>query len=219
MKKSLSIFIGLFIFSGYLFSQEEKQHDWENPGVFGRNREPAHCTYIPYPDSKTALKHVKERSPYTISLNGLWKFNWVKKPADRPIDFHKDRFDVNQWDDIRVPSNWEMEGYGTAIYTDVSYPFPSNPPSVPHDWNPVGSYKRSFTIPESWKDREVFLHLSGVKSAVYVWINGQEVGYSQDSKTPAEFNITPYLRRGENTVALEVYRWSVGAYLEGQDYW
>jgi len=219
MKKSLSIFIGLFIFSGYLFSQEEKQHDWENPGVFGRNREPAHCTYIPYPDSKTALKHVKERSPYTISLNGLWKFNWVKKPADRPIDFHKDRFDVNQWDDIRVPSNWEMEGYGTAIYTDVSYPFPSNPPSVPHDWNPVGSYKRSFTIPESWKDREVFLHLSGVKSAVYVWINGQEVGYSQDSKTPAEFNITPYLRRGENTVALEVYRWSDGAYLEGQDYW
>lgn len=193
--------------------------DWENPAVVGRNKEPAHCTYIPYSDIQTALKNEPSRSPFYKSLNGLWKFNWVKKPADRPVDFYKVDYDVSQWHDISVPGNWELQGFGVPIYTDTEYPFPSDPPRIPHDDNPVGSYKRTFTIPDSWFDNQVFLHLGSVKSAMYVWINGNEVGYSQGSKTPAEFNITRYLRQGDNSLASEVYRFSDGAYLEGQDYW
>lgn len=193
--------------------------DWENPAVFGRNKEPAHCTYIPYADIETALTGDPAQSPFYQSLNGTWKFNWVRKPAERPVDFYKDDYDVSQWDDIVVPGNWELQGYGIPIYTNSDYPFPANPPHIPHDYNPVGSYRRGFTIPESWEDRLVFLHFRGVKSAMYVWVNGKKVGYSQGSKTPAEFNITEYLRQGENTLAVEVYRWSDGAYLEDQDYW
>ena len=198
---------------------ENEVKDWENPAVFGRNKEPAHCTYIPYADIKTALTNDPAQSPFYQSLNGIWKFNWVRKPADRPVDFYDDDYDVSRWDDIAVPGNWELQGYGIPIYTNTDYPFPVNPPYIPHDYNPVGSYRRSFTILESWEGRQVFLHFRGVKSAMYVWINGDKVGYSQGSKTPAEFNITEYLRQGENTLAVEVYRWSDGAYLEDQDYW
>jgi len=199
--------------------QNDKVNDWENSEVVQRNREPARCTWYPFPDVETALKGDPARSPFVKSLNGTWKFHWVKKPADRPEGFYEDNYDVSAWDDILVPSNWELEGYGTPIYTDMEYPFPSDPPRIPHDWNPVGSYKRTFTIPKRWKGRQVFLHFGSVKSAFYVWVNGRNVGYSQGSKTPAEFNITEYLREGENTLSLEVYRWSDGAYLEGQDYW
>jgi beta-galactosidase len=200
-------------------AQDTPRNDWENPDVVGRNREPAHCTYTPFADVESALTNDPLRSPYVKSLNGVWKFHWVRKPADRPVGFYKDEYDVSAWDDIPVPSNWELEGYGTPIYTDVEYPFPSNPPYIPHEWNPVGSYKRTFTVPDGWKGRQVFLHFGGVKSAFYVWVNGRVLGYSEGSKTPAEFNITKYLREGENTLSLEVYRWSDGAYLEGQDYW
>jgi len=187
--------------------------------VFGRNREPAHCTYIPYADIKTALTSDPAQSPFYQSLNGTWKFNWVRKPADRPRDFYKDDYDVSHWNDIVVPGNWELQGYGIPIYTNTDYPFPVNPPHIPHDYNPVGSYRRSFTVPESWDGRQVFLHFRGVKSAMYVWVNGNKVGYGQGSKTPVEFNVTEYLRSGEDTLAVEVYRWSDGAYLEDQDYW
>ena len=193
--------------------------DWENPAVFGRNKEPAHCTYVPYADKKTALENNPAQSPFYLSLNGTWKFSWVRKPADRPLDFCKSDYDVSQWNDIIVPSNWELQGFGVPIYTDVDYPFPANPPHIPHDYNPVGSYRRSFTVPDNWQERQVFLHFGGVKSAMYVWVNGMKVGYSQGSKTPAEFNITQYLRKGKNTLGVEVYRWSDGAYLEDQDYW
>jgi len=193
--------------------------DWENPAVFGWNKEPAHCTYIPYADMKTALTNDPAQSPFYQSLNGTWKFNWVRKPADRPLDFYKDDYDASQWKDIVVPGNWELQGYGIPVYTNTDYPFPVNPPHIPHDYNPVGSYRRSFKVPESWEGRQAFLHFRGVKSAMYVWVNGKKVGYSQGSKTPAEFNITEYLGPGENTLAVEVYRWSDGAYLEDQDYW
>jgi beta-galactosidase len=165
------------------------------------------------------LSNDPERSPYYKSLNGTWKFHWVRKPDDRPVRFYEDDYDVSDWDDTPVPSNWELQGYGVPIYTDVAYPFPANPPYIPHDYNPVGSYRRTFTIPRAWSGRQIFLHFGGVKSAMYVWVNGRKVGYSQGSKTPAEFNITSYVRDGENSLALEVYRWSDGAYLEGQDYW
>jgi beta-galactosidase len=223
------ILISLSLIPGYMFSKielptvksgmKDEVPDWENPAVVGREKEPAHCTYIPYADVQTALKNNRAQSPYYKSLNGFWKFSWVRKPADRPVDFYRDEYDVSQWAEIKVPGNWELQGYGVPIYTDEEYPFPASPPHIPHDYNPVGSYRRGFAVPEDWKSRQVFLHFGGVKSAMYVWINGKEVGYSQGSKTPAEFNITRYLHDGENTLAVEVYRWSDGAYLEGQDYW
>jgi beta-galactosidase len=194
-------------------------NDWENPKMFGQNKEPAHCTLIPYQDHKQALRDKPERSPFYLSLNGTWKFHWTRKPADRPEDFFKPEVDVKWWDDIPVPSNWEMHGYGIPIYINAGYPFPANPPQIPHDYNPVGSYRRDFDVPLTWKDRQVFIHFAGVQSAFYLWINGEKVGYSQGSMTPAEFNITPYIKTGNNAVAVEVYRWSDGSYLEDQDMW
>jgi beta-galactosidase len=196
--------------------------DWENPEVFGRNKEPAHCTLMPYPNEATALVGTREASPFFRLLNGRWRFHWVRKPAGRPAGFHQPGYDVSGWDEIPVPSNWELQGYGIPIYTNSAYPFsPTDPrpPSIPHDWNPVGSYRTEFTVPKEWKDRQVFLHFEGVKSAFYLWINGEAAGYSQGSMTPAEFNITKHLRGGRNVLAAEVYRWSDGSFLEDQDTW
>ena len=193
--------------------------DWENPEMVGRNKEPAHCTLAPYPNTAMALQGKRQASPFYKSLNGNWKFNWVRKPADRPRDFYRPDYDVSGWKDIPVPANWQMQGYGRPIYLNVRYPFPSNPPHIPHDYNPVGSYRRSFVIGPDWKYRQVFIHFDGVKSAFYLWVNGQKVGYSQGSMTPAEFNITKYIKPGENTLAVEVYRWSDGSYIEDQDMW
>lgn len=194
--------------------------DWENPEVFGRNKEPGHCTLMPYAEVARALGGTREESPYYRLLNGNWKFKWVPKPADRLKDFYKVEYDVRGWDVIPVPSNWELQGYGIPIYTNIKYPFaPVNPPHIPHDNNPVGSYRTEFTVPSDWRGREVFLHFDGVRSAFYLWINGKEVGYSQGSMTPAEFNITRYIREGKNILAAEVYRYSDGSYLEDQDTW
>ena len=131
------------------------------------------------------------RSPFVRSMSGTWRFHWVRDPADRPTEFYRADFDDTAWDEIPVPSNWEVLGYGVPIYTNIPYPFEARPPFVPRDWNPVGSYRRTFEVPPDWAGMQVFLHFGGVKSAMYVWVNGREVGYSQGSKTPAEFNITP----------------------------
>ena len=135
------------------------------------------------------------------------------------MDFFKPEVKVDHWAEIVVPSNWELQNYGIPIYVNAGYTFPPNPPFIPHDYNPVGSYRRDFEIPETWKEGRVFIHFAGVSSAFYLWINGQKIGYSQDSMTPAEFDITPYIKPGKNTVAAEVYRWSDGSYLEDQDMW
>ncbi len=194
--------------------------DWENPLVFGIHTEKPHVTFVPYPDIRSALTVDRRRSPFVSSLNGMWKFRWVPRPADRPAGFEQDRYDVSGWDSLRVPSNWEFQGYGVPIYVNSrTNSRQAHPPHIPHDNNPVGSYKRWFTIPHSWSGREVFIHFGAVKSAFYIWINGVRVGYSEDSKTPAEWRITPFLRKGLNSVALEVYRWSDGTYLECQDMW
>ena len=193
--------------------------DWENPQVVGRNKEPGHCTLVPYPDTETALQCERQASQFYKSLNGKWKFNWVSKPSDRPVDFYKSSYDVSKWDEIPVPSNWQMQGYDRPIYLNMRYPFPVNPPYIPHDYNPVGSYRTEFEIPGAWNNRQVFLHFDGIRSASYFWVNGRKVGYSQDSMLPAEFNITKYLNPGENILAVEVYRWSDGSYLEDQDMW
>ena len=199
-------------------------NDWENPEKIGENKEPAHCTAIPYPDIQTALKGSREDSPFYKSLNGMWKFKWAPKPSDRPKDFYKLDYDVSNWAEIPVPGNWQMYGYGVPAYINFGYLFKPNPPYVLNDnppeytsyklKNPVGSYRTEFEIPSGWEARQIFIHFDGVKSAFYLWVNGQKVGYSQGSRTPAEFNITKYLRKGKNILAAEVYRWSDGTYLE-----
>jgi len=217
-KFSFSVTIGLLAIL-LTAGQALAANDWENPEMIGRNKEAAHCTLMPYADTETALQGTKEASPFYKCLNGAWKFNWVRKPADRPAEFYKLGYDVTGWEEIPVPSNWQMHGYGIPIYTNAKHPFEANPPYIPHEYNPIGSYRREFTVPENWDGRQVIIHFDGVKSAFYLWVNGEEVGYSQDSMTPAEFNITKYLREGENVLAVEVYRWSDGSYIEDQDMW
>jgi len=203
--------------------------DWEDPSIIGRNRQAPHCTLMPYSDIDSARNTPPQQSPWFMSLNGTWKFKWVGRPQDRPTDFFKAEYDVSGWDDITVPSNWQLQGYGTPIYSNVPYPFQPDPPKVtstpPENFtsyvnrNPVGSYRRDFVLPDHWADREVFIHFDGVESAFYIWVNGRQVGYAQGSRTPAEFDITGYLRPGRNTVAVQVFRWCDGSYMEDQDFW
>jgi beta-galactosidase len=205
-------------YEGVAFTEKEPR-DWENPEMFNQNKVAPHATIISYPDEQSALVAIKGNSPNYMSLDGTWKFNWVKSPDQRPYWFFKDNYDTRDWKDIEVPSNWEIQGYGVPLYVNIGYPFKKDPPFIHHDWNPVGSYKRNFKVPSGWKNKEVFLQFGAVSSAFYVWVNEELVGYSQDSKTPAEFNITKFLKRGNNSVAVEVYRWSDGSYLEDQDFW
>ncbi|MHA1784004.1 MAG: sugar-binding domain-containing protein, partial [Candidatus Helarchaeota archaeon] len=198
------------------------EFDWENLNIIGENKEPAHSTLLPYSSVENSRGGKQDDSPYFISLNGNWKFNWVKKPADRPKEFYKVEYNINDWDEIPVPSNWQLHGYGIPIYTNMRYPYSVKKrgiPNIDHDYNPVGSYRTKFIIPPNWGQREIFIHFDGVKSAFYVWVNGNKVGYSQGSMTPAEFNITKHVNEGENVLAVEVYRWSDGSYLEDQDMW
>ncbi len=204
-------------YEGIAFTEKEPR-DWENPEMFNQNREAPHASMISYANELSALEADKQNSPNYISLDGIWKFNYVDSPDKRPYWFFKDDYDIRDWVDIEVPSNWQMKGYDVPIYVNIGYAFKMNPPYIPHDWNPVGSYKRTFTVPAGWNGKEVFLQFGAVSSAFYVWVNEQLVGYSQDSKTPAEFNITRYLKKGNNTLSVEVYRWSDGSYLEDQDF-
>ena len=197
----------------------ENQPDWQNPKVIGINKEPPRATFGVFDSVDAALSSERDESKFYRSLNGIWKFSWVKAAGDRPRDFFLPETDVSGWDDIDVPSNWQMKGYGVPIYVNQPMAFPNNPPFIPAEYSPVGSYRRSFTLSKGWKGRETFIHFDGVKSALTLWVNGQRVGYSQGSMTPAEFNLTPYLKSGENTLAVEVYRWSDGSYLEDQDTW
>ncbi|MGM0619752.1 MAG: glycoside hydrolase family 2 TIM barrel-domain containing protein [Bacteroidota bacterium] len=195
------------------------QNDWENSTLFEINKEPGHATFVPIDTESSEINLDKAASSFVQLLNGNWKFKWSPKPVDRPMDFYKPDVDVSHWKEIPVPANWQLHGYGKPIYTNITYPFKVDPPKIQHENNPVGSYRRTFTIPEKWDGKEVFIHFEGVKSAFYLWVNGRKVGYSQGSMTPAEFNITDYLQEGENVLAAEVYRWSDGSYLEDQDMW
>lgn len=196
------------------------QNDWENHHILNINREPARAAFTPFSE---------QEGDRMISLDGTWKFNWVKTPEERPVGFYDVNFDDSGWVDFPVPANWEVNGFGTPIYVSAGYPFKINPPyvtGVPKETyttfierNPVGSYRRTFAIPENWDGKQVFLHFGGVQSAFYVWINGEKVGYSQGSMLPSEFRITPYLKKGENNIAVEVYKYSDGSYLEDQDMW
>ena len=196
-------------------------HDWENPAVLGINKLPYHAT-LQLPSKWKECKEI-------VSLDGQWLFHWSRNPEERPADFYMEDYDVSSWDKIAVPGNWQTQGYGTPIYININYPFVRNRPSVtsepPRDWtayenrNPVGSYVRFVDVTKEMLSKNLILHFGGVHSAMYLWVNGQRVGYSQNSMSPAEFDVTKYMRTGRNKIAVEVYRWSDGSYLEDQDMW
>jgi beta-galactosidase len=182
--------------------------EWEDISVASRGTDVPHAWFVPFNTEREAIESSFRDSPWVQSLGGTWKFTWVAKPADRPTGFHEDAYDVSAWTDFPVPANWEVSGFGSPVLLDeamVFPPYPPQPPFVPRDKNPVGSYRRAFRVPATWSGREVILHFGGVNSAFYVWVNGQKVGYSQDSKTPAEFNITRFVRGGDNTLAVQVH--------------
>lgn len=201
--------------------------EWEDEQVFAINRLPARASFVPYASIPSAL--AGEDSPYQLSLDGQWRFNWVPAPELRPQGFQASDFDDTAWGFFPVPANWEMHGYGTPIYLSSGYPFRIDPPRVTSEpkaeWtafperNPVGSYRRHFSVPASWQGRRTFLHFAGVQGAFYVWVNGTPVGYSQGSMSPSEFEITNWLVPGDNVLAVQVLRWSDGSYLEDQDMW
>ena len=193
--------------------------DYENPKVFERGQEEPHATLMPYPDSDLALEGDRKASPFHMSLNGPWKFHWAENPGIAPEEFYRSAYDRTNWASISVPSNWQMEGFGYPLFRNIGLPHPMDPPEVPDLFNPVGSYFRSFELPGDWDGRQVFLHFEGVHSASYVWINGKEVGYNQGGMEPAEYDITPYLKKGENNIAVRVLRYSDGSYMEDQDTW
>lgn len=217
MKKKIRILVLVFILSKLLSAQSDTE--WENPEIFAVNKEPYRATSFPYPNQALALQDDKEQSPYFLSLEGDWKFHWVAKPADAPEGFYKESYDTSKWKTIPVPGNWEFNGYGVPVYTNHIYPFPKNPPYVDKDDNPVGSYRQEFSIPESWNERRVFIHFESATTAMYVWVNGEYVGYTENAKSPAEFDITKYIRKGKNTLACQVYKYGDGSYLEDQDIW
>ncbi|WNJ20462.1 glycoside hydrolase family 2 TIM barrel-domain containing protein [Pontibacter sp. G13] len=196
------------------------QPHWNNLQVLQENRMAPHATMMGYPNRQAALSGTFQSATWHQSLNGTWKFHWSSKPSDRPKEFFQSNFDDAAWDQIRVPMNWEMAGYGTPIYTSQGYPFePDSSYQISETWNPVGSYRRSFSLPQDWEARRTTIVFDGVESAFYLWVNGKKVGYSQGSRTPAEFDLTAFLHAGENVLAVEVYRWSDGSYLEDQDFW
>jgi len=197
--------------------------EWNTkPREFQVNRLDAHSTLIPYNNQENALNGNMWDSENVFSLNGTWKFSIVDKPADRPLDFFNTGFNDTDWDDIEVPGNWQVQGYDYPIYTNVIYPWNKiewiQPPKTPSVYNPVGSYRKTFDLPADWENRQNIIHFAGVESAFYVWVNGNYVGYSEDSYTPAEFDITQYLQAGSNTIAVQVFRWSDASWLEDQDF-
>ncbi len=203
--------------------------DWENEQVLHINTEPPRATFVPFATVAEALNDNSTNSPFYFLLNGDWRFNWVPRPELCPTNFFETNFDDSTWTNIEVPSNWEMKGFGVPIYLGSGYPFKIDPPRVtsepPSNWtaftqrDPVGSYRRTFTLPPDWQGRRVFIHFDGVDSAFYLWVNGTRIGFSKDSRTPAEFDITDFVRAGMNQIAVEVFRWSDGSYLEDQDMW
>ncbi|MEN8097980.1 MAG: glycoside hydrolase family 2 TIM barrel-domain containing protein [Chloroflexota bacterium] len=194
-------------------------HAWENPQIPGINKLPGHANAIPYPGVQEAVLGNRAESPYFQLLNGNWRFCLSANPQSTPERFYASDYDYAGWDTIQVPGNWTMQGYDKPIYTNVKMPFPNTPPSVPRDDNPTGLYRYTFAIPESWQDRRIVICFDGVESAFYLWVNGQQVGYSQGTRLPAEFDLTSYVHPGENNLVVKVIRWSDGSYLEDQDHW
>ncbi|MGV8814512.1 MAG: glycoside hydrolase family 2 TIM barrel-domain containing protein [Gelidibacter sp.] len=240
-KKALVILKTVFAFCAVLNANGQQKdpikdykHYIENEAVISEHKMDAHASFTSFTSEKDALKNTPE---FYQLLDGIWKFNWVRNPADRPTTFMNPNEDVSGWDDLKVPSNWEVEGYGIPIYVNHQYEFsdykamvaddmklvdgiyPANPGKVPNEYNPVGTYVRDFNIDNSWDGKEIFLQIGAMKSGGFVWLNGKYVGYSQGSKLPAEFNITAAAQPGKNKIAIQIFRWTDGSYLECQDFW
>lgn len=220
MKKQLmtGLFTVLALTAGAQTFQE-----WRNPQINAVNRAPMHTNYFAFENADAAKKAVKEQSANYMTLNGTWKFNWVKDADSRPTDFWKTGFNDKGWDDLQVPAVWELNGYGDPIYVNTGYAwrnqFKNNPPEVPTENNHVGSYRREIVVPASWGGKDIIAHFGSVTSNMYLWVNGRYVGYSEDSKLEAEFDLTPYLKPGQkNLIAFQVFRWCDGSYLEDQDF-
>lgn len=198
-------------------------NEWKDPGLNEVNRLPMHSHYFAYESIDLAKKGNKEVSAHFIPLNGNWKFNWVENADQRPVDFFKSDFDDTKWVDFPVPGNWELNGYGDPVYVNAGYPwrnfFKPEPPLIPVQNNHVGSYRREIEISKEWKNKQIIAHFGAVSSNMYLWVNGQFVGYSEDSKLSAEFDITRYVKPGKNLIAFQVFRWCDGSYLEDQDFW
>lgn len=216
-----------------LAAQDGKQpaasDPWQDATVTHINRMPMTAHYLPFTSENGALAQLKmddarrfqlnTQNERRRSLDGVWKFKLVKNPSLALTDFFKTSYNVSDWQNINVPGSWELQGFDAPIYTDVTYPFKANPPFVPQDYNPIGHYVHEFTVPENWKGMDVIMDFEGVESAFYLWINGKMVGYSEDSRLPAHFNISKFLKKGKNRLAMKVFRFSDGSYLEDQDYW
>ena len=220
MKKQLmtGLFTVLALTAGAQTFQE-----WRNPEINAVNRAPMHTNYFAFENADAAKKANKKQSANYMTLNGTWKFNWVKNADSRPTDFWKTGFNDKGWDDLQVPAVWELNGYGDPIYVNVGYAwrnqFKNNPPEVPTENNHVGSYRREIVVPASWSGKDIIAHFGSVTSNMYLWVNGRYIGYSEDSKLEAEFDLTPYLKPGQkNLIAFQVFRWCDGTYLEDQDF-
>lgn len=213
-----------------LTAQENNRYEEiTNPKLTSINREPARSTFTSYVTEADAVINDRKNGTYRLSLNGKWKFHYVEAFADRPTDFMMDRVDASRWPDINVPGNWELQGFGTPIYVNHPYEFCSsgyppywdkpNPPYVPKEWNPTGTYRREFTLPGDWDDKEIFLSADGVRGAAFYYLNGKFIGMSKDAKTPARFNVSAIAKKGKNVIAIQIHRFSDANYLECQDFW
>ncbi len=224
MKKTSAVITFLFFIGKALAQSQEPPAFWEDELKNEYNREPMHASYFAFENRELALQNDPAQSKYFQSLNGNWKFKWVDKPANRPLGFWKTNYDDSHWVDFPVPAEWEMNGYGIPIYTNIRYDFDylmkPDPPKVPEQYNPVGSYRKEIMVDKSWNGKDIYIQFGAVRSCFYLWVNGQWVGYSEDSKLAAEFNITKYLKPGQkNLIAFQAYRWSDGSYIEDQDMW
>ena len=199
-----------------------EQTEWQDPLVNAVNRAPMHTGYFAYADAEEAAKGCKSASSNYMSINGTWKFFWVKDADMRPTDYWQTGFNDKGWDDIQVPGIWELNGYGDPLYNNIGYAwqyqYRNNPPVVPVEGNHVGSYRREVTIPAEWSGKQILAHFGSVSSNMYLWVNGKYVGYSEDTKLEAEFDITKYVKPGKNLIAFQVFRWCDGSYFEDQDF-
>jgi beta-galactosidase len=216
----LAMFLPVVAVSAQELNYLDHVYDYiENTSVFELNQEPGHVPLVPYATAQEALAGMMEKSGSYLSLNGTWKFFYSETPEGTPAGFYNVNFNDKEWSSITVPGNWEMQGFGDPLFRNVTTPFKPTPPRVPHEYNPTGSYRKTFELPSNWKGKQVFLRLEKTASASFIWINGKEAGYNEGGQEPAEYNITRYLKPGKNTLAVNVYKYSDGYYLEDQDYW
>jgi beta-galactosidase len=219
-RKALGV---LILLAGMMFAaingfSQPATNDWENPGFYELNKEASRATAMLFSTQQDVINDDYTRSPYYQSLNGSWRFVYTDKHADRIKDFYRVDLNTTGWNNITVPSNWELKGFGIPIYTNITYPYPKNAPFIGEN-NPVGTYRKEFTLPEKWSSKEILLHFGSISGCAFVYVNGQKVGMTKAAKTAAEFNITKFLKKGKNLLAVQVFRWHDGSYLEDQDFW